>query len=161
MNHRPIASSRRSSTQHSPKPPLFTPSSNMAGAPTQGASTGSVVPRIRRPRKILFVVLFLTVIYYFSLRHGLGSERKIPHLESLRQQQRPNSGVSPVGSGRGAGGLWHGALGGLGWGASKQKPKDFKHNFQKNGLVVASEDATNAEHPICEFCLLLRCRLGS
>ena len=151
MNHRPVASSRRSLTQHPPKPPTFTPSSSMAGLPTQGASTGSVVPRIRRPRKILFVVLFLTVIYYFSLRHGLGSERKIPHLESLRQQQWPNSGVSPVGSDRGVGGLWHGALGSLGFGGQKEKLKDFKHEFQKNGLVIASDDATNAEHPICEF----------
>jgi hypothetical protein len=110
------------------------------------------MPRVRRPRKILFVVLFFTVIYYFSLRHGLGSERKIPHLESLRKQQLvPGSGVKPVGSGRGAGGLWHGALGGLGLGSSKkEKPKDIRHEFKRNGLVVVGEDATNAEHPICE-----------
>lgn len=108
------------------------------------------MPRIRRPRKILFVVFFFTAIYYFSLRHGLGSERKIPHLESLRQQHLPQSGVKPVGSGRGAGGLWHGALGGLGWGPSKEKPRDVRHEFQRNGLVVVGQDATNAEHPICE-----------
>ncbi|KAJ9095384.1 hypothetical protein QFC19_007629 [Naganishia cerealis] len=149
--------SRRASAQYIPKSPLFRP--HMApGLPTTAPSApggGGGIPRIRRPRKILFVVLFLTVIYYFSLRHGLGSERAIEHLESLRRQQQyqklQQSGVKPVGGGRGASGLWHGALGSLGWGPAKDKPKALRHEFKKNGLVVVGQDTVDTEHPIYDL----------
>lgn len=129
-------------------------------APTASGGVGSGIPRIRRPRKILFVVLFLTVIYYFSLRHGLGSERAIEHLESLRRQQHqklhPHVGpVKPLGGGRGASGLWHSVMQGIGLGGAgmgkKEKPKALRHEYERNGLVVVGEETVDTEHPICTY----------
>ncbi|KAJ9122403.1 hypothetical protein QFC22_001826 [Naganishia vaughanmartiniae] len=136
------------------------------GLPTTSAPTAPVgggIPRIRRPRKIIFVVLFLAVIYYFSLRHGLGSERAIEHLESLRRQQQyqkvhppvhVGAQVKPLGGGRGASGLWHSFMAsiGLGGGRVKQeKPKAQRHEFGKDGLVVVGRETVETEHPIYDL----------
>lgn len=183
MTTRSAGASRRSSAQYTPKSSIFGGGTGGGGSGmSQGLPTtaptapiipsGGGIPRIRRPRKILFVVFFLTAIYYFSLRHGLGSERAIEHLESLRRQQQyqrvhhqssssssslhgSGSQMKPLGGGRGASGLWHSVMNGIGLGGAggrreKEKPKALRHEYERNGLVVVGEETVDTEHPICK-----------
>lgn len=45
------------------------------------------MPRIRRPRKIIYLLLVFGLLYWCSLRHGLGQERALSHFEQLRAER--------------------------------------------------------------------------
>jgi hypothetical protein len=113
--------------------------------------------QIRRPRKVLYLVAFFGLLYWFSIRHGLGQERNLEnHAEHLgipaplpgTGARRPIGAAVQVGKGGGAGGIWEGALSGLGLPRGGKK-KTVDHTIREDGYVEVGTGGTG-EHPICE-----------
>lgn len=79
--------STTTTTAHGRMPSGVGPLSGGKSGSHAGASGGPGMPRIRRPRKILYLLLVFGLLYWCSLRHGLGQERALSHFEQLRAER--------------------------------------------------------------------------
>lgn len=58
-----------------PSQPSMFPLSARVGLPGPGSMS---VPRVRRPKKFLYVLVVFALLYWFGIRHGLGGEPPLP-----------------------------------------------------------------------------------
>lgn len=123
------------------------------GAPSIADGLRDVsMSRIRRPRKIVYLIMVFALLYWYSFRHGLGEERALSHYEQLRAERlakaaaaaglpldsgltkaghphvpiRVVKGAKQVGSGGGAEQIWENTFGRVGLGRWSNNGKGHK-----------------------------------
>ncbi len=58
-----------------------------------GGGGGASMPRIRRPRKILYLAIVFGALYWWGLRHGLGKERTPGKGHAIHQERSDRYGA--------------------------------------------------------------------